>query len=345
MKYLGLKDFYIRDLMLPPDLDERLKSPHVHELAKSLRTLQEMGAPGGTIHKPTVRAGTLELISGGDRLAAHVHNGWTNILADVWELMDEEVEVMRRTENAHRRHSAEEQRAETEKLVRAYMMKPAIKEKLELMRAERRRNGVRGRMPSKETMAMQLVAEETGAKVDTLRKRNQRKKAKEAEQAFEPEALAVDQPEPAAEIDLLGLQVDPQFLAGVKIIRLKVREMANHLMHVAKCATQMENSGAHLQVELWERLRNDFDKVADHIRGYSPASVCPYCKLVQVVQEECALCMSTGWISRTQESQVERRFFDTENPVVQFRGQTRPVSDFDSEDPFSALDEVQDADQ
>jgi hypothetical protein len=99
MKWMGYRHVAVDSIVLPGDINKRMKRPHVVELAKSIRELGDE-----PIHAPTVTAKGSKLVAGRDRMAALLLNESEDCWVRLVEGSKQELADLEVDENLHRRH-------------------------------------------------------------------------------------------------------------------------------------------------------------------------------------------------------------------------------------------------
>lgn len=167
MKWLGTKVVQLGDLRTPDDWQARLDAERNRYLGASIVQTQ------GPIHLPVVEAATGEIVAGADRIAAQVVAGTTSFEVRLWSGSPAERDTVRAHENRYRRPPTA---AETKALVdaRAALIAEALPD-------SQRRDTVPGHGVRKGTKAAARhdISDARGVKVESVRKQEQRARAKE----------------------------------------------------------------------------------------------------------------------------------------------------------------------
>lgn len=299
MQVIGLKEVTLATIHLPGDFKKRLDAPHVAERAKSISS-------SGLIHEPLVRrkGKKWEVIAGLDRVAAHFVAQKDTVSVKVVECTDEEVQRIRREENVQRRHDKEEQSRLMGELLEQY-----TEEELEAEPEKPKKARVRAR---------ERVAAELGLATETIRK-----KEWEAEQ----ETVPTGPP-----IKTLGMSLSADFSKKVALAQSYLDAAEGDLKRAQSRITTMgkELGLAFPQARL-ERLREEIHAQASHCRGLRPVSLCPWCKGLDGVQENCAACFGTAFITKSQEQAVPKELLDEVDPKVVVDGKVQSADSLVSE--------------
>lgn len=292
-----------------PGLHERLAADHVRRLAENIEEV-------GMIHLPMVRRRDMQVISGGDRVAAHHLAGREEIDVQIVDQTDTEVEVLRRVENVHRRHDPEHAREEFVELV-DWMERQVEQERQEAIPPDSLPQG-RPRSPRGE--ARERVARTQGVDPESVRKREYRaRKAKgKVEQAKKREAKGK---KPKAPIDTLGLELGEALEANLAAVR---EYLDSAVRSLGKARGELERlASAELRTEMAE-LQTCIEQVrtASHlVKGQRPARLCPWCKGINVVTQQCGACNGWGYLTERRNKDIPSRLLKPPH-LVMFRGET-----------------------
>lgn len=296
MNIVGLKDVPFSSLRLPGDFKKRLDAPHVAERAKSIASV-------GLIHEPLVRrvGKHWEPIAGIDRIAAYHVAGKESIRVKVVECTDEEARRIRLEENIQRRHDTGEQSRLALELLEKFTAEETT---LEEALPEKPKEGAK-------TRARKRVAAELGISPETVRK-----KEWEASQETAPKGPP---------IRTLGMNLSAEFTAQVTKAQAYLEATEALLKRAQSNVTTMANDlSIVFPKPRLERLREDIHSQAAHVGGLMPVSLCPWCKGLNALQENCSACFGTGFITKSQEKAVPKELLDEAEPMVMSEG--RPIS-------------------
>lgn len=310
MKYqacsASFKVIPLSTIRLPGDFGKRLDATHVAERAKSI-------LEHGLLHEPIVRrvGKQWEVIAGLDRVAAHFVAEKDIIAVKVIECTDEEAVRIRQEENIQRRHSTEER----DRLIRERLSVVVVEE--EAKPAERPKG--RGAVKKPKTKARERVAAELGLSPETIRK-----KEWEDEQAATAANLPLEPP-----VRSLGMSLSEKFKEQVGKAQGYIDAAEAFLRQAqGKLTAMAKDAGVIFPTARLQRLRDELHTQAAAIRGARPCSLCPWCKGLDNVQEHCAACQGTGFITKSQENAVPKELLDEETPSVMVDGKLRSVDEF-----------------
>lgn len=320
MKIIGLKSVPISKLKLPGNWTKILRDPEVQARAASIKQV-------GLIHEPVVRKSDMLLIAGRRRVAAHLRNGDKSVMIKLIECTDHEAAIIEQAENAERTHDSDKQGSAQARLVE--LLAKEISE----------REGVRlkgpGRGRTAKGRARELVAASRGVSPNAVRQAEYRER-KRAESRGQPAAKAPKVPAAAPLIRTFGIHLEAEFVRDLK----ELQDLNEACERAATAALQAVKQLRKRYAEPADGLPpfafpETYDKALDllsqassEIRGLRPVSVCPSCKAVDEISEECGHCRRLQYITRRQEPLVPAHLLDERNPVVVHKGQEKPLSEF-----------------
>ncbi len=308
MEVLGFRTIAISKIRLPGGFEKRLKTDRVKGLAKSI-------VDHGLLHEPIVRKSDWKLVVGADRVAAHYVRGRQTITVKLVECSDTELEILQREENLMRRHDPEEQRRLTTELV-AFYEKELFERSLEdptVLKA------VRGSYHSPYTAAVTKVAKLTGVNPESVKRTMKRQKKRSG-------------PRPIP-IRTFGMVLEPKFLEQVRTAHDWLSEADTQLQAAQKALTKLESSGVPFPAALLKRLHAEVHQVCAEVRSSRPDMLCPYCRGIDELQDQCDYCFRFGFITAAQSKQVPVELLDEDNPKVMVRGVLRDIGDFVAPEP------------
>lgn len=297
MELIGFREMEIANLVIDGDFRMRIDSVRVQERAKSMARI-------GQIHEPIVRMPQMRLLTGRDRAAAHVVLGHSKMTCKLVSCTDQEALEIELAENAHRRHDTEEQRRSMQRIFQLYtdqeIATPALPNS-------------RGRRKAVKKKALLRLASERGIKPESLRRnliRGRNLERKRDEKAGFIQGAS----EVVCPIELIGMEVTPDFMRDIKIIIGQTRELLATLHKAQVILTNLASAqGGKLPLQRmrFQRLYDEIKACGAAARGIIPISLCPWCKGLDGIQENCNGCVQTGWISRDQMDQVPRDLWNT----------------------------------
>ena len=142
---------------------------------------------------------------------------------------------------------------------------------------------------------------------------------------------------PVPPIKTLGLEVPPEILARVGKEIAVINKLSRLLAELKRTYTEYEGlqgsagklgPGKHYQTA----LRNALDALST-IRGQRPASICPSCKLLPELMEDCASCRRSGYIGETALGRVEACLLaEGDSAGVWVNGQWRTMASMTGDD-------------
>lgn len=326
MKTLARKRVRIAALALPPDIEDRMETQRVKDLARSIEHL-------GVIADPVVREidRKLHLIAGADRIAACLLQGMDAVVCKVIECDDLEAFLVEDEENLRRRNMSAKERAEADERIE--------KRLAELIRKRQRENNLealarvaggklvpppkKGRGPGKkpETIAREYIAAERGVKPNSIVRLRGYHKNKEKERLAKA-ARGYDQ------IDALGMAVPLHELAQIELVRTHINKARSN---VGKASRQLQNliaSGAPIQIGEIEKLLETTKACSSLLIALCPRAICPACKRIEDLMPKCAHCDGAGYAGKRKLSSCPSELLDSVDPKVFVDGEIVRVDDY-----------------
>ncbi|MEE8385870.1 MAG: hypothetical protein V3S01_08135, partial [Dehalococcoidia bacterium] len=223
------------------------------------------------------------------RTAAHINRKAKKMSAKIIECTDQEAEMIELIENACRRHDKDEQAGLLVKLV------DVMEEDVLAEWKERVEEPTVGRPKKSRTEARERVAQAAGLRPDSVRKAEQRHEHKEATK------VSVGGP---SAIELFDIAVEDAFIAEVKKVIQYTEGVSSRAMIAIGQLKQLGDSDLDFPPAVVQKASLLLKEVHVLIRGYTPASLCPYCKGVGDYQAECTACRTLGWVGRLDKNAV-----------------------------------------
>ncbi len=108
-----------------------------------------------------------------------------------------------------------------------------------------------------------------------------------------------------------------------------LRDAMSKCRSAGMALNQLKNSEIGFPSAMLQRLIEENHDAYSRLKNALPSSICPHCKCLAGVQEECAGCHTLGWISQGQEAGVPKELWveDRASAVVQFRGGLKRIDD------------------
>lgn len=269
-----------------PSLQERQQMEHVHALAASLRDPDV-----GPLQPPIVHVDTMEILAGGDRVAAHLLLGHETITVSLREADRRATTKIILAENAHRRHEPERQQ---EELIRLYELALADEIEREHAIESEARPRPRGRPSTPAGRAAAAVAKQKGLKPNSVTKAVERHAEKlaryEAVQAGDTEALE-RLGDPAFSIELFDTDPPGKMLVQVALLKRKVWKAQKYLNYTARLIGEAVALGYGMREDHAKAVARDVNKLRSRVFLLEPTMVCLPC-----VGEGCEQCDGRGWL-------------------------------------------------
>jgi hypothetical protein len=311
VKWLGAQRIYLADISnLEEILEERVS--YRRRILRLARSISEIGV----LHEPIVRKSDMLAITGGDRIAALHFNKRLKARVKLVECDDDEADVIRDAENAARRHNDTAELVATGRVLKRYakeaeerwirdMAKREALERMGILPAKKR-----GRPRSPKTMALEELAAATGVTVATLRQRDRRRRRAQMSSAIDGSAEIEEGTVKDVAKDRLpnlqrwGMEVPEDFRKAVQHIRVVMLGIGDRLLEAQNTMHHINCKDALFPPALAKRLFTDLQELRRDVSLSAPVAICPYCKNLGGVQEQCGACVTTGWISERQLASV-----------------------------------------
>ena len=322
MKVIGIKVIKRDKLTLPGNWGAVLQRGSAAQRGKSY------AENGWYLHEPIVRKldGKLVLLAGRDRIAGLELQGIDDATVKIVECSDEEASSIEEVENIERRHDPLEQQNLIAKRIRRLEQALATDGEPQPRR--------RGRPKSLRSKAIELVAAERGVKPRSVEQAERRRLEKVGAQAVE-EFLDTPDEEVGPPIRLIGVVLDPRDMADLTRIQAIIDEAARHMLLAARSLGRLAGAVPFPESVL-DRIRDAVRSAAKNVRDARPTVLCPYCKMIDGIQQDCAACHTKGWLGSVDGLQIPPELWDENDPIVIHKGETKHVSDlFGEQDPFA----------
>lgn len=319
VRTVGLREIDIAEISNPEAFNDRLQEPRIIQRAGSIKDF-------GMLQEPIVRKSDGRLLTGRDRVAAHVVLGLKSVKVKLVECTDPEAKRIELIENFERRHDADEQ-ARLRKLM------------LDTYEAEERKKPIKHAKPGRpfgtktpRGKARERLAREKGINPESVRRAEHRQKAKERKAVITEVAETGKAPMPPAHkdptINVLGMQLAPEFLAQTEAIQTYITDALAKIRGGRQILTQLRNAELPFSPGLMQRLIDDVEELEGGVKGAKPAAVCPYCKTLSGVQEACNGCATMGWVTAAQLASTPKVLLvEGDGASVQYEGNITLVSD------------------
>lgn len=301
-RFLGYKDVKVKSIVVGGDWDmaELLRSSSVRELAQSLEAHEQIHPVSLRLH-----GGKYELVAGGNRYAAHVLSKKPRIRAAVWEMTDREAREHHLVENLHRWHSHERRAQIQQELIDLYS---------EALPPEAPKEQV-----------IEAVAQATGVQPESVERAQRRAAKREKDKAEAP--APKESPEEAFLTH--GTMMQTKWLQLVYEYRGELDDADRKLKVLQRALNDCVRHGlAHPEVRTCVELVRE---VGVKLRGSRPKSLCPYCKGLDGVIDECAHCHKQGFVGEAtwERAPAEVKRFD-EKGVLYYRGRSYTLREWNA---------------
>jgi ParB-like chromosome segregation protein Spo0J len=294
MKILGQKPLKIDQLILPGDMAERRKSRRVEELAGSIRDKV-------FLHPITVRRrddGSLKLLAGGDRVAAHLELGLEKIDARLVECDALEETELTLTENLRRKHLPPDERNKLEEqLLELHTKREEERQAAEEAVLQEDPTYVPDSRPPKspKALAREKVAATRGVKPESVRRQEARRKQKEEEEEErrKGDATVGDPP-----IETMGMRTHPSFQGQVRKVQKSFREALSKIRSVTATITYLTKSELPAPREQLRPIYAQLQEASHGLDRLVPTHLCPACKGVEPLVATCMTCEEAAFVGK-----------------------------------------------
>lgn len=302
---LGYREVELRRLYPPADFEVVKRDPIVERLALSIQSM-------GLLDPLTVRFSDMRLGPGARRLAALLRLQEETCFVRLVECDDYTLELMRRAHNSDRTEW------ETAELHSSTTARIKLTAELILRLKPSMRPFGAGKTPSAHSEAIRLIARETGASEDTVRRRESRERFKK-----DPVIRRGPVQESSAPtIALLGIEVTELFLEQVASVQALMDDarsnvaLARRVLNKLLTTTDLPRHMTRLR-----RILELCQETEAALQEQRPACICPWCKGQPGIQESCAACEKTGYGTDAQLEGAPKKLLSAKRSVVVMNGQ------------------------
>lgn len=306
----------IGDLLLPGNWRKVLEDP---ELERKASTIQRFGV----LQDPMVRESDNRLIFGAHRLAACSKLGIESVTCKIVEATDEEIETIRDVENYERFHNEKQRATRLVALVnRLAEMDP------EPPKVPRSKGG-----KTPKGRAREKVAKEAGVRAETIRMQEYRANKKNPPPPPE---------KPVPTIDTMGMELSDEFVIQLADLTAGLKRAAQFAAQAKGELTKIRNAKLPFNEARFNTITATLEDAGSALGALVPASLCPFCKGVEGVEEQCSGCNKSGYVTKDQLANVPPGFLDLDKPVVLVGGKKVKLDDVLPSVPetFVELDEI-----
>jgi hypothetical protein len=299
--WTGEKVLELAKVNLPGDIRQLAVLPHVQAIAERLRlgTLAEL---------PVVRRqGRWRVVTGVDIVAAHLVLQWPQMRARSVKCTDLEADLLALTYQSDGARDEE--------------MKAGLVAKINAVREQLLRDPPKAppvRRRSELAQAVKMVAKIT--------KRDDVALLRLARRSLQNEGEPSDPLPVKATIYDMGFVLPRHMLDAVSQVQMRligIKDGLSRAIRQIELALSQKAALPALVSELKLSLWAQRELVSSHY----PRAVCPYCKLIPGVQEQCLQCAGVGWIVEAQMQAVPDKYWDREDRIVFYNGEIRRYAD------------------
>lgn len=342
MKILGLKEVPIAWLRKGDDIEERLSQPHVIELSKSMDSI-------GQLHEPLVRGRDALLITGRDRVAAHILRNEEHILVKLCECSDEVAEEASIVENVRRRSDPERNGRDLARLLELHerKLRKATPEELPDRPIPQEVKRARVKAEAREAVARVKDISAEGVRKAEYRAKLRAEKDAAKQKALEAQAQGLPVPAqamPEIRIDDLGYEIDIAWADKVAKVRTLLQRALSQNRGAQAAVSQCLNEELPYPRAALQKLQAELREIGETIRRSVPMTLCHYCKGQPELQPGCTGCYTEGFNTEGQLGSIpeelrKRGPKGEANEMVFVSGLIVPMAEAipSKEDPWAAL--------
>ena len=317
VKILGHKFVPLSRLRLPGDLRDLVADPKLKGLAQGFSDV-------GQINPVLIRKSDGRFICGRKRAAAAIRLGLKRLWVTWVDCDDNECELLTISENLHRAETGE-----PAALAAQYVEKLAHKITSDDPRPPRWPNG---KPTTARVAAREMVAEQRGIQPESVRRYEHKDRQARGLPPRKRGRPPHGEVAPRPVLKTLGVDPDEEFIA-------KVAEVANAIERATGMLTRARTVLASVESPLPrtsnQQLIQELESTLAKVKSLKPAALCPWCKSLEALVEQCEGCGGVGWLGKGQLNGVPPELLDEEEVKVWVGGVALPAEEFIEEDePF-----------
>lgn len=175
--------------------------------------------------------------------------------------------------------------------------------------------------------AIEQVAKERGCTVKTVRNILSGWEKKRAQQAKRAAEYAANR---QTSLETYDRPITDEWLSAFFALQRDMHQALYHLGLMKRLVANLEDSQWYPKGGLRHAL-GAIKVLKQALEDAQPLGLCPYCKQVPVVMEECAACVGKGILLDSQMKDVPPQYLSRVLMTVLYRGQDRPLCEFQPE--------------
>lgn len=130
------------------------------------------------------------------------------------------------------------------------------------------------------------------------------------------------------------IKLEEEFLQDIGIIKAEYRSCLQSVIRFKSILTRVERSERPLQKNRFASLRKAVEELGELVKGMQPEMLCPWCKGVGGVQENCVACEGSAYVCVQQMNGIPSKL--PAKRVVVIDGREVPLSKYGIPEPPSA---------
>jgi hypothetical protein len=171
----------------------------------------------------------------------------------------------------------------------------------------------------KEGRAKERLAESLGVTVSALSKAAYRARKKLRERG---------DVEPDEKMKQFGMELTEEFRERLVTARKGMIKVTTALGAAKRAFDALKQAKLDLPSARLERLAAMLDETVSYSRASTPVGLCPYCKGLPALCNDCLSCAGSAMLMKNQEQAVMPELKDCENPLVYHEGEFKPIAAF-----------------
>lgn len=159
-----------------------------------------------------------------------------------------------------------------------------------------------GRPRTVRAITREMLADELGISADSLRKAEYRARVKAGERYPAIYDYRITQP--------------TEWIAYTNDVRVACIEALEHMNVARRALEAVEHYGVERVNAVLQQVRHAGQRLVDH----RPRQLCPYCKNIDGLVEQCGMCVREGWVGQLNETLIDHRLLGDEPLYVMKNG-------------------------
>ena len=135
----------------------------------------------------------------------------------------------------------------------------------------------------------------------------------------------------ATEIDTIGMKVADAFIEDLNEIAVFMRRAASQMRAAQSQLTMLANSSLGYPERRLDVLHEMVSSATAAVLDAIPTSLCPYCKGLPGLIDQCATCLTLGYVGDGIRAHCDRELLDADDPVVIYQGKKMPADRYIAE--------------